>query len=143
LIFHERDFKCSKNGADVIGFEGIYKISSRGNVLSSDRFIACEKGERFHRGRKLKPTMWACNIKIATRLENQRDKKITGTQPCGEKMYNSKLKEHQVIEILRSTSPHSHIAQKYGITPEMVGKIRRGLAWKHISLTSVNMWSKK
>jgi len=78
------------------------------------------------------------NLRIDTIASNMNDKWKHETMPYGEKVWNNKLTEKQVREILLSDKPHSHIAPLYGVTPEMISRIRLNQAWKHIKPNEVH-----
>ena len=39
---------------DIDGFENTYQISNYGNIKSLDRYVKCNKGYRFHKGKIIK-----------------------------------------------------------------------------------------
>lgn len=72
------------------------------------------------------------NLRIATILENAKDKRLHGTQPMGEKSHLAKLKEWQAREIKASTEPRKIVAERYGISVTTVYNIRKGILWAHL-----------
>lgn len=61
----------------------------------------------------------------------QRDAQLKCTK--GEKHHTAKLKEPQVLEIMRATGRHSDIARRYGVYPTTIWKIKEGITWKHLT----------
>lgn len=51
----------------------------------------------------------------------------------GEERSNHKLKEVDVIEILKSTETNASLGRKYGVSKETIRNVRRGIKWKHIT----------
>lgn len=79
------------------------------------------------------------HLELGTQAQNIRDMHERGRNvnpPIlkGERNPKAKLKDFQVIEIYESSDPHTACAKRYGVTPEMVGLIRRGKAWQHVTL---------
>lgn len=78
------------------------------------------------------------NLRYGTRSENEMDKFKHGTALVGEKSSFSKLKEHQVKEILKRYSPRhpkngaTAMAREYGITIKQVFNILNGTAWRYL-----------
>lgn len=68
---------------------------------------------------------WEDNI--ADRHARGRD-----NRPTGVKNPRCKLTEKQVLAIRSDTRRSSEVAQDYPVTPEMVYRIRRRIAWSHI-----------
>ena len=67
-----------------------------------------------------------------TRADNNADAREKGRHIKGEKSKSSRLTEEQVREILASDEPATTLAQRYPVSNVTIGKIRRGLAWRHI-----------
>jgi hypothetical protein len=61
---------------------------------------------------------------LGTFKENSRDMVNKG------RCFKSKLSRLQAREIAAATGSHASIAKKYGVTPENISQIRRGLTWK-------------
>lgn len=77
------------------------------------------------------------NLRWASRKENHADKKIHGTHQAGEKNPSVKLKNAQVLEILKyleSGVPKVKIAKMYEVSNTLIGYIHKGRNWKHIQL---------
>lgn len=73
------------------------------------------------------------HLEVGTHTDNVNDKVSRGRQPKGEIHKNSKINESDVMEILLSKDIQVNIAKKYNINRSTVGRIRSGLAWKHIT----------
>ena len=77
------------------------------------------------------------NLMWATPKENSSHKKLHGTQLVGESMYNSKLTEETISEILRlrgNGESACSIAKTFGISDSLIYRIEKGVAWKHLNL---------
>lgn len=89
----------------------------------------------------------ACNLKWGTSSDNYVDAVNNGgikvgyhyshDRPWavsrGEKHSSSKLTEDQVLNILQSDASSSELARKYGVDSALIYRIKKGLAWKHIT----------
>jgi len=51
----------------------------------------------------------------------------------GELNGSSKLTEQQVLKILKDPRPLTHIAKDFGVSPVLVGKIKKGTSWSYLS----------
>lgn len=67
--------------------------------------------------------------------ENMADKVGHGTDAAGERNGQAKLSEADALAILKSrgTATHAEIAARFGVSPALVSRIFRGLAWRHLS----------
>lgn len=74
------------------------------------------------------------HLRWDTRSGNHADKVLHGTHNRGERNVRSKLKEDQVLYILRSEDSCKSLAIKYGISASTVSAIRKRKLWKHISI---------
>jgi NUMOD4 motif/HNH endonuclease len=72
------------------------------------------------------------NLRWATRLENEWDKRCHGTAPQGERNGGAKLLRNQALAILHDTRKPAVIAAEYGIGSRAVSKIKRGDRWAHL-----------
>lgn len=70
---------------------------------------------------------------LGTNLDNIRDKVAKDRHKKGEAVSNHKLTELQAREILSASGSHNEIAQRYGVDGSLVGKIKKGVNWKHLS----------
>lgn len=69
------------------------------------------------------------NLRWATYLENEEDKRAHGRVATGERNPSSKLTQSQVQEIIASPENGVTIAKAYGISTSLVSQIRRGQVW--------------
>jgi len=74
------------------------------------------------------------NLEWSTASENTIHAYSTGllVQPVGSKHFASKLTEKQVIEIRNTEGVHRIIAEKYGVTRNLITMIKNRKIWKHI-----------
>ena len=72
------------------------------------------------------------NLRWATPVENEADKKLHGTHVCGRKVWNAKLHEHQIVEIRTSQHPHTVLSKKYGVSDSHISAIRKGNRWSFL-----------
>jgi hypothetical protein len=79
----------------------------------------------------------ADNLRWATRVENEHDKRRHGRDNSGERNGSSKLTEEQVRQIRRDYRPRivpqSRLAAQYGVARESIRAIVRGTNWKHLT----------
>jgi hypothetical protein len=88
------------------------------------------------------------NLRWATKAENAADKHRHGTTVCGDRHWTrrmpertlcgsqnpaSKLTENQAMAIYRASASNRAIARRYGVSDVLVGRIKRGKSWKHLS----------
>lgn len=68
------------------------------------------------------------NLKYGTRSENRIDSLDHGTH------VTQKLREEDVLDILAQPNHITHIAlaEKYGVVPATIAKVRNGFTWKHV-----------
>jgi len=76
------------------------------------------------------------NLRWSTVKENWSDKMIHGTQPLGEKLYNSVLNNESVLEI-RSLYKNGNVTQRsmalrFNVTPQCINLVVKGKNWKHL-----------
>lgn len=69
---------------------------------------------------------------LGTIRDNQADKVSKNRQAKGEKVHLSKLSETQVHEIRAATGTKTDIGQRFGVSRQAVGLIKRRAVWKHI-----------
>ena len=67
-----------------------------------------------------------------TRLENMEDAKRKGRIARGERHSQAKLSPDEVLAIRAASGFHREIAERFGISREQVGVIRRRTQWTHI-----------
>lgn len=75
----------------------------------------------------------ASNLRWDTPKSNREDCIKHGTLPMGENHGRAKLKEEQVIEILKSSGTQKDIADRFGVSVTTVAQIRRRITWKHLT----------
>jgi len=86
-------------------------------------------------GNKLNNT--PTNLEWMTRAQNQRHAADIGLKPRGQESHLcTKLDESKVrqIKALKGIHPQTEIASQFGISQTYVGKIHRGLKWRHITV---------
>lgn len=69
---------------------------------------------------------------LGTGKDNQRDCSMKHRR-SGVKHGNSKLIDADVLFIRGSSLSHSELAERFGVTPELIGQVRRGIAWTHVA----------
>jgi hypothetical protein len=76
------------------------------------------------------------NLRWASPLENEEDKRRHGTTARGERQGASRLTEEQVREIKRVPSRHGlgrDLATKFNVSPSTIALIRANKSWRHVS----------
>jgi hypothetical protein len=56
----------------------------------------------------------------------------TRNLPVGSRHHSAKISEADAMKIRGSKEMGVSLSKQYGISPNVVSKIRRGLLWKHI-----------
>lgn len=77
-----------------------------------------------------------CNLRWATRQENEADKVRHGTRLYGERVPNARLTDEQALDIYRRAvagEPHSAIAADHGIGSPYVSMIFHGTVWAPVT----------
>lgn len=77
------------------------------------------------------------NLEMVTQKENlnhQRENKLYGKNIRGENCKNSKLREKDVISILKSDRTQRELAERYGVSKGTVQAIKERKTWKHICI---------
>jgi len=77
----------------------------------------------------------ASNLAWASRRENEAHKALHGTKQMGERQWCRKLNEHSVREIRDADfyrGLYRDLGVKFGVSANLIGKIRRGLGWRHV-----------
>lgn len=69
------------------------------------------------------------HLRWATPKENESDKLVHGTHQHGERNHMAKLTRGQVQAIREAQGSSSQVAQRYGVNPGTIRKIRRGERW--------------
>lgn len=75
-----------------------------------------------------------CNLEWCTSKENSIHSAKTGLQKFakGEAVDSAILKEHQVVEILKSKKRTRDLAKDYKVSDSTISDIRRGRTWVHV-----------
>jgi hypothetical protein len=76
------------------------------------------------------------NLRWATYLENEADKRSHGRNLAGERHHQAKLTADQVREIRSRPAGRGTgraLAREFGVTEANISAIRRGRAWRHLS----------
>jgi hypothetical protein len=72
------------------------------------------------------------HLKAGTAADNAMDKILHGRQPYGEMMKSAKLKEAEVIKILKNKSAtNKALAEQYHVSESTISEIKSGKKWKH------------
>lgn len=74
----------------------------------------------------------ASNLRWASHLENEHDKRLHGTVARGERQGASKLTEADVIAIRNDTRSQRKIAADYGVTQANIYFIIKRKSWAHV-----------
>lgn len=72
---------------------------------------------------------------LGTHGENMADRDVKMRQAHGEKQGAAKLTEADVREIMASRGTCQSLADQFGVHLATVNDIRRGITWKHLSLS--------
>jgi hypothetical protein len=70
------------------------------------------------------------NLSYKTPRGNMEDRMRHGTIPRGEKHWQCKLTELQVLAIRNGSGKPSAVAAEFGVSESMIRRIRKGIAWK-------------
>jgi hypothetical protein len=73
---------------------------------------------------------------VGTCAENISDSVKKGRFTRGEKNFTSKLKEHQIYEILSSEESDLSLAIKYGVHPLTIRRVKDRESWKHLQVAA-------
>lgn len=78
-----------------------------------------------------------CNLRWDTYRGNYSDRKLHGTHQNGQRGPNAKLKDAQVVKILKllGSMPQKLIAEKFRVSQSTIGFISSGKTWRHIDRT--------
>lgn len=75
------------------------------------------------------------NLRWASAVENNNDRRIHGTMPCGERSGTSKITESMALAIIQALSggkPVKRLARELGVTRDLVDHIKKGRTWRHL-----------
>ena len=73
------------------------------------------------------------HIYFGTRKENVRDMMVRNRNQKGEMKMNSKLKEWQIQEIMKSNKNLHELGKMYKVAPATIRDVKKGKTWKHIT----------
>jgi len=72
------------------------------------------------------------NLAWGTARENAADRIRHGTQSRGERQPAAKLTDSLVREIRRSPQSTTHLASQFGVSPDIIRKVRLRRLWRHV-----------
>ena len=72
------------------------------------------------------------NLKYGTHQENSDDQILHGTTRKGQDHPMAKLKDEDVRAIRAASGSNTQIAANYGVSNQLVNRIRKGEIWKHL-----------
>lgn len=81
---------------------------------------------------------WCVNpdhLSVGTAQDNVDDMVERDRQAKGSQDGNSKLKEHEVVDIWLSHSGPTALSEKYGVSRQTIHHIRTGKTWHHLTST--------
>lgn len=73
------------------------------------------------------------NLRWATRKENMADAKRMGRTFPGESHRCAKLKEFQVLDILKDKRSNDIVGLEYNVSRHTINNIRKGRVWRHLT----------
>lgn len=79
------------------------------------------------------------HLKLGTRTENMRDKDQHHTQIHGAHVFSSKLTDTKALRIYQSPCSARVLAERYGVSPNTIYKIKRKQAWVHVTGTRADI----
>lgn len=77
------------------------------------------------------------HLVLGTHADNSADMVKKGRQCCGSRHHNAILTEDEVVlikDMLRDGLSQGSVANAFGVSVVSVGKIARGITWKHVVL---------
>lgn len=72
------------------------------------------------------------HLRAGTEQENHDDAVARERVARGSRLPQTKLTEDQVLAIRHDIGTHQVVADRFGVSRELIGQIRRGKIWKHI-----------
>lgn len=72
------------------------------------------------------------HLEEATRQKNIQDRTLSGRGARGSQVHGAKLREDQIPAIRLDRRPERFLSRLYGVSPNVIGEIRRGRLWKHV-----------
>lgn len=123
-----------------IGDDRYPEVKQKGKTINLARHLYEEKYGAIPKGMRLIRTCRniSCinpdHMVIGTQQDviKHRDSGEHRWKPKGEKHPGAVLKEHDVILIRRSERSYTDLAKEYGVTPQQIWRIQKGLAWAHV-----------
>lgn len=80
---------------------------------------------------------------IGSQAANMQDMRDKGRSLIGARNRAAKLSDEIVSKILASRDSNEALAERFGVTPKAISKIRKGLAWKHVKRPDGYVYSPK
>jgi hypothetical protein len=74
------------------------------------------------------------NLAYGTYKDNLEDARAHGTIARGETLNFAKLRENDVIDILKSSDPQNVLAARYGVSQGAISRIRTRDTWRHLKV---------
>jgi hypothetical protein len=72
------------------------------------------------------------HLSAGTNKENRQDAMVKGRIPKGEESTQAKLTNDIVAEIRASSETHRALGERYGVSHNVIGKIKRYEKWRHL-----------
>ena len=125
--------------------QNLYWATTKENAADRDRHGRTARGE--NSGARLHPEKLTTGDDHWTRKlpdrvprgDNHYARRNPSLVPVGEARHMTKLKEHQVIEILKTPRTHGSgkfLADKFGVTMGLISAVRNRRIWTHVSIDS-------
>ncbi|OUJ16472.1 hypothetical protein HK28_12385 [Acetobacter sp. DsW_063] len=128
---------CWERPASVNDGYGHFKVNGR--MLKSHRLSCALVGNPPPKGMLCRHTCdnRVCvnpeHISFGSPRENTNDMISRGRQARGERASKSKLTAEEVMSIMKDFRKYPQIAAEYGVGDEAIGRIKRGITWRHIT----------
>lgn len=111
------------------------KVVRRVHLLVARTFLGAPKGRivRHKNGKPEHPEL--SNLTYGTLKQNSHDKYRHGTHGIGDQNSRALLSEKDALEIysLRGTESQVSLANRFGLSPQSVSDIHRGITWTEIT----------
>jgi hypothetical protein len=72
------------------------------------------------------------HLSDGTHKDNRQDAMIKGRLPRGEGAWCAKLTNEDIKEIRLSNKTHRSLGEKYGVSSNLIGQIKRRKIWRHL-----------
>jgi len=128
-------FSVSASGYGVVLFNGVSMNASRAICIMANGpppktdSIALHSPNICHNRLCLNKR----HIRWGTYKENSADQVLDGTSMRGSNNPRAMLTDQQVLEIFKSIGTYSAISDRFPVSANAVGKIKRGENWSHIT----------